>query len=925
LRFALLGPLEVRANGSLLPLTAAKQKAILASLLLRAGEVVSTDQLIEALWPESPPANALTALQGYVLQLRRLLEPEAGKGDYRVLVTKPPGYELAIGLEQLDVRRFEQLFREGTELLEAGSAAKAAQRLREALELWHGSPLADFRYDSFAQPAIVRLEDQRLACLEERIAAEIALGRTAELGTELEALHAEHPLRERLAAQRMLTLYRSGRQADALDVYQRTRERLVEELGIEPSVDLRTLYKAILNHDEALAASKPDEPAAGDVVKVPAPVTPLIGRERELREALSLVSNPDIRLVTITGPGGVGKTRLTLAVAGAARSVFPDGVVWVALQAIRDPLLVIPTIAHEVDATSDLSGAIGERRLLLVLDNLEHLLPSGTELAKLLSNCPNLTLLATSREPLHLSGEHRYPLGPLADDEAAALFTVRARAARPEFMADADVPAICERLDNLPLAVELAAAWTASLTSAQILQRLERRLPLLTGGPRDAPARQSTLKSTIEWSYELLSETDQRLFGQLAVFAGSFALSAAEEICDASLDALHSLADKSLIQRSGERFSMLETIREFGIERLDGDAAQTPRRHAEYFVRLAEEAEEGWFGSERSSWIIRLEAEQANLRAALTYLESRGDHEGVLRLIGAVRYFWTMRGAWAEGKRSVEPALHHTRAQPTRVRAKALGAAGNFALPLGELDAARSYAEESLALFREVGEPVDIGRSLGGLGAKLAGLGELGRARDLFEEAAVQLREGGDKFSLALVVGNLGDLSLRDGDYARAEALFEEALALHRQLDHEHGVPTALYNLAFLHFRTGHSERARSIANESLLASQLIGDPRFAILSVSLLGSLATREGNAERGGQLLAAAEAERVRVGLAFDGTPEGDLHLETIEELRRVLGSDRFAALLEQSRSAPFEEAVSAATREPAPASQSCQEMR
>ena len=626
----------------------------------------------------------------------------------------------------------------------------------------------------------------------------------------------------------------------------------------------------------------------------------------------ALLADEAVRLLTLTGAGGTGKTRLGVQAAADVSDDFPGGVAWIGLAPVRDPTLVLPTIGQALGAKTDLVDHIGSARLLLLIDNFEHVLEAATDVGTLLSRCPCLAVLATSRERLHLSGEHEYPVPPLREGEAVALFHERAHATGTDVHGNGEVLEICRRVDHLPLAIELAAARVKVLRPTALLERLEQRLPLLAAGPRDLPERQQTLRSTISWSYDLLTSVEQQLFVRLAIFSGGWTLEAAEEVCDADLGVLHSLADKSLVRLSGERFSMLETIREFGTDQLDD--TQVRQRHADYFVRFAEQAEDAWFGPERDFWVGQLEAEQGNLRTALSHLESSGDDDSLLRLVGSIRYFWATQGAWVEGRRWVEPALERTQSQRSRVRAKALGAAGNFALPLGDLEAARTFAEESLALFREVGDPVDIGRSLGGLGAKLAGLGEVDQARDRFEEAAVYLRAGGDTFSLALVVGNLGDLALMEHDYVRAEALLEEALALHRELNSEHVVPNALYDLAFFYFQTGRDDEAFSAATESLLMSERIHDPRFGILSLSLLGSLATRQGDLETATKWLAAAETERVRVGLAFDDTPEGELHDATLQDLRRTLGDERFEAAFEEGRSTRFQDAVAAAAGRP-----------
>ena len=350
---------------------------------------------------------------------------------------------------------------------------------------------------------------------------------------------------------------------------------------------------------------------------------------------------------------------------------------------------------------------------------------------------------------------------------------------------------------------------------------------------------------------------------------------------------------------------MLETIREYAAEQLAamGETDELRRRHAEFFVALAERAEEGWLGPAQRSWLDRLDAEQGNLRAALTWLESTDRAEAVLALVGGIRYFWVTRGAWREGRRWVEPALERTTGERSLSRAKALGAAGMFAYPLGDLEAARAYAEESLAAFREFGTPAEIGRALGGLAAKITGLGDVDRARILFEEAAVHLRAGGDRVNLATALGNLADLATRRS----AESLLDEALALHRELGRVHGAQYSLYNLAFLRHQTGRDVEAVSMARESLLLSHRLGDVRYALLSLSLLGSLVAGRGDPVVAARLLGAAEAERVRLELALAGTPEGELHETTIDEVRSSLGAEAFEAAFAAGSAMTLDEAV------------------
>src|SRR5687768_14825182 len=392
---------------------------------------------------------------------------------------------------------------------------------------------------------------------------------------------------------------------------------------------------------------------------LPVPATPFLGRDTELDEIGALLARDGVRLVTLTGPGGTGKTRLALQAAANVADAFPGGVWWVPLAALRDPALVLESASAALGATGDLAEHIGDKRLLLLLDNFEHLTAAAAHLAPLLAKCPNLTLLVTSREPLHLGGEHEYAVDPLQRTEAVELFLTRALAVRRDFAANGEVALICERLDHLPLAIELAAARVKMLSPKALLQRLEQRLPLLAGGTRDAPERQRTLRATIEWSHELLSPDEQRLFARLAVFRGGCTLEAAEAVVDADLDTLQSLVDKSLVRvRDSGRFWMLETIREFAVERLEasGEADEISRRHAEFFLEIAEELQPRVMKDDADA-LDQLTEDHDNLRAALDRLEAEGDAERLQRLGGSVWRFWYLRSHLTEGKRRLDAAM----------------------------------------------------------------------------------------------------------------------------------------------------------------------------------------------------------------------------------------------------------------------------
>ena len=498
MEFGILGPLRVAGPGGEIPVAGAKRRALLAVLLLEHRDgVVSADRLIDELWGEHPPATAAKSLQVHVSQLRQEL------GEGQPIVTRPGGYAVELAPGALDLERFERHLDDARRLRAAGDQEGAAAELRAGLDLFRGPALSDVELLGRASSEGARLEGVRLAALEDRLELDLALGRHGEAIPELEALVGDHPYRERLHAHLMLALYRAGRQADALDAYRRARAALVDELGLEPGPELQRLEAAILAQDPALeSAERPAPKAPAPAPALPPLASSLVGREAELAELEALIRDPAIRLVTVMGPGGVGKTRLALELAHRLSGDFRDGARFVPLAAVDS--------GERLEEELQVEG-----ETLVVLDNFEQLVDAAPAVAALLAREPAVTVLATSQAALRLTGEHEVPLAPLTAEPAAALFVRRSRDVDP---GDPAIPEICRRLDGLPLAIELAAARTRLLSPAAILERLGRRLDLLTGGPRDAPERQRTLRAAIEWSHDLLDERErQRVRGPRGV------------------------------------------------------------------------------------------------------------------------------------------------------------------------------------------------------------------------------------------------------------------------------------------------------------------------------------------------------------------------------------------------------------------------
>jgi predicted ATPase/class 3 adenylate cyclase len=644
-----------------------------------------------------------------------------------------------------------------------------------------------------------------------------------------------------------------------------------------------------------------------DATNLPVAASPLLGRERELAELVPLLQD-GTRLLTITGPGGTGKTRLALQVAAELVGSLADGVFWVPLAGLTDPELVLPSIGQTIGVSGDLGEHMRGKQLLLLLDNAEHLLAAAPGLAELLALSPKLRLLVTSRAPLHVSAEREYPLDPLPTTDAVTLFVERARAVGRTVDADATVESICRRLDGLPLAVELAAARAKLLDPQTLLDRLERALPLLTGGPRDAPERQRTLRATIEWSYDLLDDDGRQLFARLSAFAGSFSLQAAEEICDTEVDTLAALVDLSLLKPTGEsRFLMLETIREFALERLEesGTSGAVRSRHAHHYLALAKRGEPELEGAEDREWLARLDAERDNFRAAFAFAQEQGLPELALRLVTALRWYWSARGSIAELRRWLDEALERAGDTLPEQRADALQAAALNAYWAGDYDQTERYAQQMLELARGLGDREREVSALTKLGAAAGELGELPRSRALMEEALEMARKLGKPERLALSLSNSAWAALQEGDYVRAAELSEESLAVGEGVLDSAGAAGAHLNLSEARLRLGDPARAAQSAREGLQLAATRRDPLLVGEALLALAASVAVE-DPPSACRLIGASAKLREEAGATL-GSIESELYEELLRSLQSMVGNTTFDDAYEEGRNLALAEAV------------------
>jgi predicted ATPase/DNA-binding SARP family transcriptional activator len=792
LEVRLLGPFEVAVAGEPVDVPGAKRQALVACLALRSGRVVSTDTLVEALWGTELPASPRNAVQHHVARLRRALGEDA-------IRLAADGYALDGAL--VDAIQFEELLAAARGALRAGDARGAADTIADALALWRGPALLGLPQSSWATAEAARLDSLRLDALEERFEAALALGEHGDVAAAIRSALEESPFRERLWGQLMLTLYRSGRQADALEVFQEARRVLLEQLALEPGPELRRLQEAILAHDPAIAPVPAAPPRRGNL---PASSTSFVGREAELSKVVELVR--EHRLVTLTGPPGVGKSRLALEVARALARELRGGAWHVGLANAASAADVVRLVAQSLDVrgADPLARTVARLRetdSILVFDACEHVLEESARLVSaLLAECPDVRVLATSREVLHVVGEVRVIVDPLglpdagASDAAAPaveLFTARARAARPGLeLTDEDAwlaAEISRLVDGLPLAIELAAARVNVLGLAELLALVRRRLELLHDRPTSDASR-AALGTLVEWSYDLLHSDEKTLLHHVAVHRGGAPLPAlvaagAEHALDEMtvIQLLGTLVDKSVITVSfpspDARYDLLDTVRDYALERLvEGSSLAAARKaHAEYFATLADAAHGALRGPEWRAWVGRLELEHDNLWAALTYARDARD-TGIAARLASLAWYFTLAERVTEGRRFVELALAEASDDvPFDRRLEALAVLCFLATEELDLDTAIEIGERALAFAATGTDTPEVGLAQATLALAVADAGDIERGAALAEQARATLEGGRDHWAFTVASLLRAHIAAAVGDASTVAAMAADA------------------------------------------------------------------------------------------------------------------------------------------------------
>ncbi|MER7166069.1 BTAD domain-containing putative transcriptional regulator [Micromonospora sp. NPDC000207] len=934
-QFRVLGPLVAEVDGCGVDLGGRRQRAVLAALLAARGSIVSAERLRGQVWNDTEPPSMAT-LFGYVATLRRVLEPERlARAPARLLVREGPGYALRAAPDAVDAERFTRLVAEAGRHLEGAEPTTALRLLDDGLALWRGQAYGDFADAPFAVSKVARLDALHAVARELRLAAMLAVGDHHTAIGELEALVIEHPLRERGWELLALALYRAGRQGDALGVLREARNRLAAELGTDPGPGLLRVQQAILNQEDTLAPPSATAPVAHlspSSRSLPAALSSFVGRRTELDRLVGLLA--EHRLVTVVGPGGVGKTRLALE--AARNRPDPDGPWFVELAGVRDGSSVAGTVADALGlpvppGATELAAIVADRRILIVLDNAEHLPGAVTEVATaLVAAGPEVRVLVTSRQPLGVAGEGLLELASLPPEDAVALLAARMAVVSPNSpMTEADRPVarrLCRELDGLPLAIELAAAQVRALSLREIAAQLDDRFVLLDSGRPDGH-RHATLEQTIEWSHHLLTEPERWLFRRLSVFDGGFDLDAVAQVgvgpeMSHTLPVLLGLVRKSLVAvdpgTSPRRYRMLDSIRHYADRSMSVQERAIARsRHRTWLSGLVEEAEQRLLTADGAHWMQRLRCERDNIAAAVESALEAGDALGAARICGALAWFWFRTGQITEGTRWAQAAdaalldriCDGTPAQEnlTLARARLLLAVGGVAYLTGEHVAAADAFRTSAQLSQQVGARDTQAVATIYLASMTMMGGDVAGSLTLADQA-VALAEAVDQPGLraeALTVR--GQVSRVCGDPDRAHRELVEANRLARTAGHWWAVLSSAWADSKVSIDQGEPEQAVRTLHRLAVETDP-GNDRASWLAIvhSLAGALA-RTGRAPTGAVLLGAVQTLGTRIGYHPERMDPFDAPRDT-RAVREALGEDRFRDGLAEGNRLGWAELVS-----------------
>ena len=905
LSISLLGTFRVTRNGSVVTgIESDKGRALLAYLATESRQAHRREALAALLWPDADQNKASQNIRRAIYNLRQALEGESGEGSVLLVSRQDVQFNSAAG-HQVDVIRVSNLLdTAATHPHDRTDACHLCiERLQEAADLYPGDFLVGLSFldsEPFEAWRAQKQENLHIRMMEALTHIAAYHKRRREYVDAIRYLRQQtalEPWREEAHYQLIEALALTGQTSAARQQYEICRRILQEELGIEPSPETTALHTRI-QAEESRSPSLTTQDYVPN--NLPSQLTQIIGREKELADVVALLMRDDVRLATLTGPGGTGKTRLSLQVAASLLDSFRDGVWLVELAAIVEPKLVIPTVAATLGIKESagaplintLNEYLSDKRLLLVLDNFEQVIGAAKDVSHLLSSSAGVKVLCTSRIPLRVRGEREYAVPPLSlpdtrhlpsleklyHYEAVRLFIERATDVQADFEVTEDnaraVAEICVRLDGLPLAIELAAQRVRLFPPQALLTRLSQRLHVLTGGAHDLPARQQTLRGAIDWSYDLLDEGEKQLFRRIAPFTGGSTFDALEAVCNFDgnlkigiLEGADSLVSKSLLsvrevsrqrkRRDGEAlFWMLETIQEFASEKLQesGEADELQRNHALYYMKLVGKAALQLAGPQQVQWLNRLDDEYDNVRAAIHWATERaqgGDLEGCeigLRIVGAIWRFWEMRGLYTEGRELSARVL--STPQPVLAgcssssKAQAFTTSGVLALRQGDYSSARSLLEEALPLGREAGDKQTVARSLSALAIIAYLQADYSRARSLHEQSLALRRASGDKVGISASLQSLGGIAQAQGRYAEARTLYEESLALKRELGDKSGMAYSLGSLGYLSALQGDYEMARALHEESLALKRELGDKLGIADTLACLANVVRLHGN---------------------------------------------------------------------------------